>query len=176
MAYKFENITHYEAKIMISYLENAESGRTNKVQMRSIRQLVNKIDDHGKKSPHQADTIQDVLAYCLTDEERKKPFPQSELRAFLTQRQLERWDELFLKSLILENQEYETLKKTFEAIDQAGQFPRNRTESERVDQLLSKIEDAKPFELKDQNTPNGIIPNVPAVNSPNPNRLSLKKK
>ena len=145
MAYKLEKISHFEAKRMIQYLEQSNDGKGDYNENRITLRIQDKIDDCGRKSVHKADSPQEVYNYCLTEEEKKKGLTQVELEELIPIRQEEKWDDLFLSELILENDEFDVLKKALDTSQK--QYFKARAINRRMQGLLEKIQNAKSFDL-----------------------------
>lgn len=147
MAYKIQHITHFDAKQMINYLEQSNDGKGTRTEIRDVLRIQDKIDDCGRNKINKAGNANEVFTHCLSKEEKeKKDLTQAELEELILKRQEEKWDEEFLAELILEDSEYDLLKKALDP--ESAQYVKHRPIARRMNGLFEKIEKAEKFDIQ----------------------------
>jgi hypothetical protein len=138
--YKLENITNFEGQQILDCLGAQNEGKGSITEIRSMINLMDKIAGAGDGMPAESDY--NTLLEKYSDEEKKKL-----KKSDMDKAQHEVWDKIYIKELILENEEFKTVKAACDDISNKKSLPRETRVAKRFIKFFDTIEGLKPFDV-----------------------------
>ena len=136
--YVLEAITQFEAQQLIDCLGAQNQGKGSIQDIRKIIKLLDRFDSLAGHPPNKAVSNLMNVVDTLPEEKRTKVTIE-EAQAL----QAGIWDEIYIPSLTLENEEFLSLKAAIEHVSESNQIPRDARSLKRFDRLFKRFESAE---------------------------------
>jgi hypothetical protein len=140
--YKLKGITHFEGRQILDCLGAQNEGKASISEIRKMLGLIDKIEEVGKGVPSESVNDMNKIIDTFSDEAKK-----TLTKADVEKKQDVIWDTIYIAELVLENKEFETIKKAFDDISDKRALPRDLRYARRFDRFYKALEKTESFDV-----------------------------